>query len=97
MVSYYMHMGYYAQTYYKWEDDHFEQFANYEWTEFDDEGNFIENESGEAYVNYTITKGEETVEGTASFEEVESMIAEDMKEYTFEILDTPLTKENIKL
>lgn len=97
MISHYMHMGYYGQTVYKYHDGSFEKLADYEWAEFDDQGNFIENESGDPQADYTFIIGDEVKRGRDDFLTVEKMIKEDLKDYDFNIMDTVLTPENVDL
>ena len=97
MIAHYMHMGYYAETLYKYQDGAFTMLGNYEWAEMDDQGNFIESESGDPQADYTFTVGDEVTRGRDDFLTVENMIHEDMKDYSFGNMDTILTPENVDL
>ena len=95
ILVHYMHMGYYANTLYKYEDGVFVLVSNYEWAEFDDQGNYLESASGEPLADYNFSTEAGTTTGRLPFAEVESIVSGDIIYDNFNIIDTPLTPANV--
>ena len=94
LAAYFMHMGFYENAYYSIGDNMLEEVANFSGYEYDENGNYSQNESGDIYINTTIRiDGVETNE-KLTFKEYEDRIAEYTKG-SYESIDIPLTAENI--
>ena len=95
MVGYFMHMGYYGNYYYSIGDNFFEEIARFEGSEYGEDGELNENESGDIIMKtqFTIDGVEES--GDMTFKEFENRLDEYTKGKDFEPIDIPLTDENI--
>lgn len=83
LVSYYIHMGYYMTTYYKFNKDHFEKIA--EFNSVEDISNYTE--SGDYRVDYEIRIGDSFESGNVYSVEYENKEKEYSKDYNYEPID----------
>ena len=93
----YMHMGYYVSAYYKIEKDSVNLLASFEAKEYGEDGELIQNESGDILVDYTISIDGKEESGRTSFEDYEAKISAYIDPEQIEAINIPLTKENIEL
>ncbi len=95
-VAGYMHMGYYDDTIYQIKENDMEKLIDFRSSEWDEEGNFLQNESGEPMVEYTITIGDQEEKGMTTFDEFEQRVIDYIGENEMEAIDIPLTDENVE-
>ena len=97
LVSYFMHMGFYEDVLYTIDENGINDFARFAGAEMDEEGNIRENESGETLVEYEFKSGDSIDKGTMTFNEYYGVLENYRKDYNFQLIDTPLTAENVDL
>ena len=97
LASYYMHMGYYMDSYFQINSNNLTILAAFEASEFGENGILLENESGDLLVDYTSDIEGVVTKGRTTFDNYEELIVQYLDGKVFEAIDTPLTDENVDL